>query len=67
VVIISQSEILEFLENNKGEWWTCKKVAQILEVPDGRIIMGFKKLRDARMVNFKMYRPYLYKYKSFAE
>jgi|AntAceMinimDraft_18_1070375.scaffolds.fasta_scaffold18123_7 hypothetical protein len=42
---MGQSEVFDFLQKNKGEWFTCRQVSEGINIPIGSVTMSLKKLR----------------------
>jgi len=51
---MGQQEVYEFLEENKGKWFTSKEISKILGISIGSVTMSLKKLRKSGMVKYKV-------------
>ena len=63
---MGQQEVFNFLQENKGKWFTSKKIASHLDVSLGSVTNNLKKLRktEKTIIEFKHEgNKYLYKFK----
>ena len=49
---MGQSEVLQFLEQNKGRWFVSKEIADKTKLSIGSVITSLKRLRDSRQIYF---------------
>jgi len=50
---MGQQEVFDFLNNNKGKWFTSRDISEKLEVSIGSVTMSLKKLRKTNLIKFK--------------
>jgi DNA-binding MarR family transcriptional regulator len=50
---MGQHEVFEFLQKNKGKWFTSRDIAKALDISIGSVTMSLKKLRKANIIKFK--------------
>ena len=65
MIKISQSEVYEFLKQNKGKWYTAKQLAEELKLSVNCLRTNLMKLRKTGWIEFKDfgYTPKPFKYR----
>ena len=67
---MSQAQVMEVLEQNKGEWFTSTELIGIIGITSGAISCNLSRLRLAGQIKF-IYdsgnNKYLYKHKRYKE
>lgn len=64
---MGQGEILEFLRNWAGKWFSTKEISEAVDASQTTVINCMRKLRDSRQVNCRKTKEtgkrYYYKFK----
>ena len=64
MVLISQSEVLEFLEKHPKEWFTTKEISEKIGITHGSCINNMTRLRKHNLaVRRESGKRYCYEYK----
>ena len=50
---MGQEEIVSFLGENKGKWFTSREISSKLGVSIGSVTMSLKKLRKTNIIKYK--------------
>ena len=47
---MGQSNVFEFLEQNKGKWFNSSEIAKKINISRGSVLISLRKLRDRRQI-----------------
>jgi len=50
---MGQQEVYNFLNDNKGKWFTSREISEALNVSIGSVTMSLKKLRKTNLIKHK--------------
>ena len=54
LLLMGQQEIYIFLKKHRKKWFFAKEIANKLRVSPGSVLSSLKRLRKAKMVNYKL-------------
>ena len=53
MIQISQAEVLEFLENHKGKWFTARQLSEKIGITQGSCTNNLTKLKRHKLIDFR--------------